>query len=69
MKKSKLIELLSSADEDDVMIEIDGMLYNIDPELGHEEEKFDGFVAASPAVAYLKPTDADDEEDIDAKRK
>lgn len=62
MKKSKLIELLSSADEEDVMVEIDGMLYDIAPELGHEEERFDGFVTAYPAVAFLKPTDADEED-------
>lgn len=64
MKKSKLIKLLSSADEDDVMIEIDGTLYNIDPELGHEEEKFDGFATAFPAMVLLKPSDADDDEDV-----
>lgn len=65
MKKSKLIKLLSSADEDDVMIEIDGTLYNIAPDLGHEEEKFDGFATAFPAVVYLKSTDADDEDIYD----
>lgn len=62
MKKSKLIELLSSADEDVVMIEIDGMLYGIAPELGHKEERFDGFATAFPAVVFLKPSDDDDED-------
>lgn len=65
MKKSKLIELLSSADEEYVQIEVDGMLYNIDPELGHEEERFDGFATAFPAVVFLKLSEADEEEDTD----
>lgn len=61
MKKSKLIELLSSADEEFVAIEIDGELYGISEELGHEDEKFDGFVTAYPAMVVLRAT----EEDVD----
>lgn len=62
MKKSKLIELLSSADEEYVQIEVDGMLYNIDPELGHEEERFDGFYSVFPATVFLRLTDEENEE-------
>lgn len=58
MKKSKLIELLSCADEEFVQIEVDGMLYNIDPELGHS------VATAYPAVAFLKLSEADEDEDI-----
>lgn len=43
MKKSRLIELLSSADEQYVGIEIDGQLYGISEQFGHEDEQFDGF--------------------------
>lgn len=55
MKKSDLIERLSSESEDEVFIEIDGVLYDID--FGHEEEKFDGFYTAYPASLILKPID------------
>ena len=55
MKKSELIERLSSASEDEVFIEVDGLLYDID--FGHEEEKFDGFFTAYPASLILKPID------------
>lgn len=53
MKKSELIKRLSSESEDDVYIEVDGVLYDID--FGHEEEKFDGFYTAYPASLILKP--------------
>ena len=49
MKKSRLIELLSSASEEYVAIEMDGQLYGIAAELGHEDEQFDGFDTAYPA--------------------
>ena len=55
MKKSELIERLSSASEDEVFIEVDGLFYDID--FGHEEEKFDGFFTAYPASLTLKPID------------
>ena len=55
MKKSELIERLSSASEDEVFIEVDGLFYDID--FGHEEEKFDGFFTAYPASLILKPID------------
>lgn len=59
MKKSELIEQLSFASEDEIYIEIDGVLYDID--FGHEEEKFDGFYTAWPASLTLKPKDTDEE--------
>ena len=61
MKKSKLIELLSSAPEDYVAIEIDGQMYGISEQLGHEDESFDGFATAYPATILLLPTDELDE--------
>lgn len=59
MKKSELIEQLSSASEDEVFIEVDGLLYDID--FGHEEESFDGFFTAYPASLTLKPIDIADD--------
>lgn len=55
MNRSRLIRLLSSAKEDEVSIEIEGILYDISEELGHEEEKFDGFCTAYPASLVLRP--------------
>lgn len=55
MKESKLIKLLSSANEDEVFIEVDGRLCDIATDLGHEEESFDGFCSVYPAMVYLKP--------------
>lgn len=54
MKTSDLIELLYSANEEEVYIEIDGTLYDI--EIGHEEETFDGFDTAYPACLTFKKT-------------
>lgn len=62
MKKSRLIELLSSASEEYVAIEIDGQLYGIASELGHEDEQFDGFDTAYPAMALLRVSDEDIDE-------
>lgn len=53
MTKSELIKQLSSATEDEVLIEIEGILYEFD--FGHEDEKFDGFYTAYPACLTLKP--------------
>lgn len=53
MNKLKLIRQLSSATEDEVLIEIDGTLYEFD--FGHQEETFDGFYTAFPACLTLKP--------------
>lgn len=38
-------------------IEVDGQLYGISEQLGHEDEQFDGFDTAYPAMAILKPID------------
>ena len=59
MKKSELIEQLSSASEEEVYIEVEGLLYDID--FGHEEDKFDGFFTAYHASLTLKPIDIADE--------
>ena len=55
MNKYDLIDALSSCEEDEVFIDIDGTLYDIDSDLGHEPEKFDGFDTAYPALIFLKP--------------
>lgn len=52
MKKSELIELLSSASEDEVFIDSEGLLFDI--EIGHEDEVFDGFYSVYPACLTLK---------------
>ena len=52
MKKSDLIELLYSASEEEVLIEIDDVLYEI--EIDHIEETFDGFDTVYPACLALK---------------
>ena len=44
MNKYDLINALSSAEEDEVFIDIDGTLYEIDEELGHQPETFDGLI-------------------------
>lgn len=53
MTKYELIKLLSSADEEEVFVEIDDVLYDI--EIGHQEESFDGFFTAYPATLTIKP--------------
>ena len=53
MKISDLIEILYSANEDEVMIDVDDTIYDF--ELGHEEEQFDGFDTVHPAILTLKP--------------
>ena len=54
MKKSKLINLLySNDDEEEVYIEIDNVQYDI--EVGHQEEIFDGFDTVYPPSLILKP--------------
>lgn len=52
MKTSELIEILCSASEEEVYVEIDDTLYEI--ELGHQEEAFDGFDTAYPACLTVK---------------
>lgn len=53
MNKYELIDLLCSNDDEEVFIEIDGVLYDI--EIGHQEETFDGFDTVYPASITLKP--------------
>ena len=53
MNKYELIEILSSADEEEVFIK-DAEGYLCDIQVGHEEEAFDGFVTAYPASISLK---------------
>lgn len=57
MNRLDLIDALSSADEEEVLIDIDGVLYEIDENIGHEEQKFDGFDTLYPAAIVLKPKD------------
>lgn len=54
MTKYDLIELLCSADEEHVLVDVEGTLYDLRPEVDHEPEWFDGFTAAAPASAVLK---------------
>lgn len=53
MNKSELIEHLFSAEEDEVLIDVDGTLYEI--EIDHVEQSFDGFYTLYPAAISLKP--------------
>lgn len=53
MRKSELIKLLSSSEEDEVLIDVDGTLYEF--ETGHVDEAFDGFYTLYPAAISLKP--------------
>lgn len=56
MKKSELIELLSSSDEEEVYIQDeDGYLHEIGIE--YIEEKFDGFTELYPPSIGLKMID------------
>ena len=57
MNKYDLINALSLCEEDEVFIDINGTLYEIDKELGHEEQKFDGFDTLYPAAIVLKVKD------------
>lgn len=52
MNRLELIELLSSASEDEVFIDSEGLLFDI--EIGHEDEVFDGFSSVYPACLTLK---------------
>lgn len=57
MKKSDLIRLLSSSEEDEVFIYIDNECREIDTEIEHVPESFDGFIEFFPAAIGLKPKD------------
>ena len=48
MNRLELIELLSSASEDEVFIDSDGLLYDI--EIGHEAEQLTVLILSIPHV-------------------
>lgn len=52
MKISDLIETLYSVDEEEVYVNIDGVLYEI--EIEHQEEIFDGFDTVYPSCISVK---------------
>jgi hypothetical protein len=58
MKKSELLKILSSASEDEVLIDVHDVAYEI--EIGHLEESFDGFDTLYPACITLKPIETDE---------
>lgn len=58
MNKSELIKLLSSAEEDEVLIDVDGTLYEI--EIDHVQEQFDGFYTLYHAFISLKPKETEE---------
>lgn len=60
MNRLQLIEILSSSDEEEVLIQIEDVLYDVDEELIHKEETFDGFYTAFPAAIVLKPKQTDE---------
>ena len=55
MNRLELIEILSSSDEDEVLIQIEDVLYDVDDDVIHKEETFDGFYTAYPAAIVIKP--------------
>lgn len=52
MKISDLIEALYSVDEEEVYVNLDGVLYEI--EIEHHEETFDGFDTVEPSCISVK---------------
>lgn len=60
MNKYDLIELLSSSDEEDVFLRIDGELYDISNETEYLPESFDGFATAWPAAIALLPKEKEE---------
>lgn len=62
MKKSDLIRLLFSNDEEEVFITIDDTIYDIDKEVEHQPEAFDGFYSYFPASFSLKAIEIKDED-------
>ena len=64
MNRLELIEILSSSDEEEVLIQVEDVLYEVDDEVTHKEETFDGFYTAYPAAIVLKPKQTDDNENF-----
>ena len=62
MNRLELIEILSSSDEEEVLIQVEDVLYAGDDEVTHTEETIDGFYTAYPAAIVLKPKQTDDNE-------
>lgn len=60
MKRLQLIEILSSSDEEEVLIQVEDVFYDVDDEVTHKEETFDGFYTAFPAAIVLKPKQTDE---------
>ena len=59
MNRLELIEMLSGSDEVEVLIQVEDVLYEVDDEVTHKEETFDGFYTAYPAAIVLKPKSSD----------
>ena len=53
MKISRLIDVLSSCEEDEVYIGIDGVLHDIEDTPNHQEATFDGFDEVYPPSVSL----------------
>ena len=60
MNRLELIEILSSSDDEEVLIQVEDVLYDVDDDVIHKEETFDGFYTAYPAAIVLKPKQTDD---------
>ena len=60
MNRLELIEILSSSDEEEVLIQIEDVLYDVDDDIIHKEETFDGFYTAYPDAIVLKPKQTDE---------
>ena len=58
MKTYELIDILSSSEDDgfeDVLINIDGTLYEVSHDIDFQDEAFDGFDTVFPAAVVLRP--------------
>lgn len=58
MKTYELIDILSSIEDDgfeEVLINIDGTLYEISRDIDLQDEAFDGFDTVFPAAVVLRP--------------
>ena len=58
MKTYELIDILSSREDEgfeDVLINIDGTLYDVSREIDFQDEAFDGFDTVFPAAVVLRP--------------
>lgn len=62
MTRLELMELLSCADEEDVVIMIDGEAYDILPNVQHVAGAFDGFFTYAPPALGLVPKMSDEYE-------